>query len=122
MRDPQVRLTEEERRRLDELEAALLAEDPRLARRLQSARRVPLVGVVLAARPLARGSVGAFLVLAGAVLSIAMLTIWLPLAIAGTVLMAFGGYLVLTANVVRVRLRQFEAWLGRASSPAENEL
>jgi hypothetical protein len=122
MRDPQVRLTEEERRRLDELEAALRAEDPRLARRLQSAKRVPLVGVVLAARPLARGSIGALLVLAGAVLSIAMLTIWLPLAIAGTVLMAFGGYLVLTASVVRLRLRQFEAWLGRASSPAENEL
>jgi hypothetical protein len=122
MRDPQVRLTEEERRRLDELEAALREEDPRLARRLQSARRVPLVGVVLSARPPARGPIGALLVVIGAVLTIATLTISLPLSIAGTLMMAFGGYFALTATVVRLRLRQFEAWLGRASHPAENEL
>jgi hypothetical protein len=122
MRDPQVRLTEEERRRLDELEAALRAEDPRLARQLQSARRVPLVGVVLSARPPARGVIGALLVLLGAVLSIAALTVSLPLAIAGTVLMAGGGYLALTANVVASRLRRLEAWLSRSSHPADHEL
>jgi hypothetical protein len=122
MRDPQVRLTDDERRRLEELEAALRDEDPRLARRLQSARRVPFLGVVLAARPPARGPIGALLVVAGAVLSVLMLTVSLPLAIVGTLLMAGGGYLVLTANVVCLRLRQLEAWLSRTSHPADHDL
>ena len=80
------------------------------------------MGVVLSARPPARGQIGALLVVIGAVLCVSTFTTSLPLAVAGTVVMASGGYLALTATVVRLRLRQFEAWLGRASHPAENEL
>jgi hypothetical protein len=121
MRDPQVRLTEEERRRLEELEAALREDDPRLERRLQCTRRVPLFGLVLTTSPPARGVIGTLLVVVGALLAVVMLTISLPVAIAGTVSMAAGGYLVLTTAAVTVRLRRLEAWLGRTSHPADHD-
>lgn len=118
MHEPQVRLTEEERRRLEELEAAFRMEDPRLDRRLKSARRIPLAGVVLAAAPPARGAIGLAMVAIGAILCIATLTLWLPLAIAGAVLMALGGYLTTTAASTCDLLRRLNARLRRGSASA----
>ena len=109
MRDPHVRLTEEEQRRLEALEAALAAEDPDLARRLRSGRRLPLIGCVLAGPP-ARGLTGAALLTVGAVVVLASLLVSTVVAFIGCVAMAAGGYLVLTcAHAVRT-FRRFSTW------------
>jgi hypothetical protein len=47
MRDPHVELTQEEQRQLRGIEEALTKSDPRVARRVRKARRLPLVGVVM---------------------------------------------------------------------------
>lgn len=120
MRDPQVRLTEEEQRRLAALEAALCEEDPRLARRLRSARRIPVLGVVLASAPPARGAYGLLLTAIGALVTIATFTWLIPLAIVGCVVMAGGAYLALTAPALQSALRRFDAWLGSRSRAARS--
>jgi hypothetical protein len=103
MRDPHVRLTEEEQRRLEALEAALSEDDPRLARRLSSARRIPLVGLVLAARPPSRGVLAILSLSMGAALVLATLLVSPFIAFGGVLLMAAGGYLTTTTpRVVRV--------------------
>ncbi|HEX7096202.1 MAG TPA: DUF3040 domain-containing protein [Acidimicrobiales bacterium] len=121
MRDPQVRLTEEEQRRLAALEAALCAEDPRLARRFRTACRIPGLGVVLAAVPPARGTYATMLVVIGAVAVIATFTSLFAVAVAGLVVMALGSYLGLTAPGVRARLRAFGRWLRTRSSEARSD-
>jgi hypothetical protein len=47
MRDPHVELTQEEQRQLRAIEEALTRSDPRFARRVRKARRLPFVGVVV---------------------------------------------------------------------------
>ena len=120
MRDPQVRLTEEEQHRLAALEAALCAEDPRLARRLRCARRIPLIGVVLAGAPPARGVYGLLLLTIGAVVTVATFTSIFVLAIAGCLAMATGSYLALTAPSLKEALRRFDGWLGSRSRAARS--
>jgi hypothetical protein len=110
MQDPHLRLSEEEQRRLDALDAALSADDPRLARRLRSSRRIPLVGLVVGGGP-SRGTVGVALVAVGIVTVLAAVLRSTPVAIAGCVAIALGGYLVLTcARIVRAG-RRFDTWL-----------
>jgi hypothetical protein len=110
MRDHHVRLTDEEQRRLDALEAALAAEDPDLARRLRSGRRLPVLGCVLAGPP-ARGLIGSGLVTAGALLVLFTLMTSTALAIGGCVAIAAGGYLTLTSGRVVRALNRFDCWL-----------
>lgn len=111
MHDPQVRLTEEERRRLDELEAALREEDPRLAHQLQNARRVPVLGLVAPGELMRRGRVGGALATIGAIMTIALFVYSLWLAVVGLLLLALGSYLLLTAPGLERGLRRLEAWL-----------
>jgi hypothetical protein len=109
MRDPHVRLTEEEQRRLEALEAALTADDPQLARRLRCGRRLPVLGVVSGGLP-ARGPVGAVLLAAGAVMVVVSLLVSLAVAVAGSVAVAAGAYLLLTCNTSVRTLHRFDAW------------
>src|SRR5215218_5706299 len=97
MRDPHVRLTEEEQRRLEALESALAADDPDLARRLRSGRRLPLVGCVLAGPP-ARGLLGIVLLGVGVVLVLATVVTSTVVAFAGCLAIAAGAYLTLTSS------------------------
>jgi hypothetical protein len=110
MRDPQVRLTEEEQRRLEALEAALTAEDPRLARRLRSGRRLPVIGVVQGVCAPSRGLVGICLLCVGGVMVVAALLVSITIAIAGSVAIAAGGYLTLTCERSVRLVRRFDAW------------
>jgi hypothetical protein len=109
MRDPHVRLTEEEQRRLEALEAALAAEDPDLARRLRSGRRLPLVGYVLAGPP-ARGLIGTILLIAGTIAVLAALITSTVVAFIGCVAMAAGGYMVLTCARATRMFHRFDTW------------
>jgi hypothetical protein len=115
MRDPQVRLTEEEQRRLAALEAALCDEDPRLARRLRSARRIPVLGLVLSGAPPARGVYGLLLLALGAVVTLVTFTSMIAVAIAGCVAMAIGAYAALTAPALQTALQRCGSWLGSRS-------
>jgi hypothetical protein len=110
MRDPHVRLTEEEQRRLEALEAALTAEDPRLARRLRSGRRLPIIGIVLGGGGPSRGLIGACLLLVGGIMAVSALLISIAVAIAGCVALAAGGYLMLTCPRAQRIVRRFDAW------------
>lgn len=121
MRDPQVRLTEEEQRRLAALEAALCEEDPRLARRLRSARRIPVLGVVLASAPPARGTYGLLLLALGAVVTIATFTWMIAVAVVGCVLMAAGAYAALSSPALQASLRRIDSWLGSRSRAARSD-
>jgi hypothetical protein len=109
MRDPHVRLTDEEQRRLAALEAALMADDPELARRLRFGRRLPLVGFVLSGPP-ARGLTGAVLLGAGTVVVLASVLLSTAVALGGCVLMAAGGYLLLTCGRAVRAFRRFAMW------------
>jgi hypothetical protein len=110
MRDHHVRLTDEEQRRLEALEAALDAEDPDLARRLRSGRRLPLVGCVLAGPP-ARGLIGITLLTAGVLVVLLSLMSSSAVAIGGCLAIALGGYLLLTCGRVVRALNRFDCWL-----------
>jgi hypothetical protein len=109
MRDPHVRLTEEEQRRLEALETALAAEDPHLARRLRSGRRLPLVGCVLAGPP-ARGALGVLLLVGGIVTFLLAITGSTLIAFAGCAAVAAGGYLTLTCPRAVRMFHRLDAW------------
>jgi hypothetical protein len=109
MRDPHVRLTDEEQRRLAALEAALTADDPDLARRLRFGRRLPVIGCVLAGPP-ARGLTGSILLTVGTVVVVASVMLSTAVAFAGCVLMAAGGYLLLTCGRAARAFHRFATW------------
>jgi hypothetical protein len=109
MRDPHVRLTDEEQRRLAALEAALMADDPDLARRLRFGRRLPIVGLVLSGPP-ARGLTGSVLLTAGTAVVLASVMLSTVVAFVGCVLMVAGGYLLLTCGRAVRTFRRFAMW------------
>jgi hypothetical protein len=67
MRDPHVELTQEEQRQLRAIEEALTKTDPRFARRVRKARRVPVLGVVMLGTRVPPLATGLTLLVLGAV-------------------------------------------------------
>jgi hypothetical protein len=82
MHDPDVRLTDEEQRRLEALDAALAADDPDLA---------------LGVRMPSQRIVGAVAAVVGALIVVLTFTRALAVAFGGSLLLAAGLYLLLTA-------------------------
>jgi sulfite exporter TauE/SafE len=97
MHDPDVRLTDEEQRRLEALDAALSADDPHLARRMRRAHRNRVMDVLLNMRLPSQRVVGAVCALLGAVVVVVSFTRSVAVAFGGSVLLATGIYLLCTA-------------------------
>jgi hypothetical protein len=97
MRDPHVKLTDEEQRQLQELELALTRDDPDLVRRLRGGRRIRLPGRPFRASSMPGFTAGVLLLVVGLVALFAVLSVSPVAAFGAYVTMFVGAWLMLVA-------------------------